>query len=116
MGASASLADHDCPATVMPNRAKVPAYPESHSGALGPSCSMVLGWAPLQCMTPYLPQTWFGVSDPLLLGLIGGKAAQRMWVVHQVPAGPSQQGQPAIGPQMLGGIYLNPGSWEGVYT
>lgn len=33
-----------------------------------------------------------------------------MWVFHQASAGPSQQAQPALGPQMPGGISLQ--SWE----
>lgn len=39
-----------------------------------------------------------------------------MWVFHQASGGPSQQAQPALGPQMLGGISLQSRSWEGVYV
>lgn len=39
-------------------RKKSQLTPRVMIGAPGPSCSVILGWEPPQCITPYLPQTW----------------------------------------------------------
>lgn len=121
LGASESGRLVNGPATVVPNRTKVPAYPESHSLDTGslPPCGLLcpglgipsvhgfLSASSLVLVPPVHPcwDPWETTGQP-----------REGLVLHEVPVGPSQQTQPVLGARCWEEFHFNPGSRAGAYA
>lgn len=102
LGASESGRLVNVPATVVPSRAKVPAYPESHSLDTGslPHCGPLrpkLG-IPL-CMAFYLPQTWCCCLLPTPAGTHGRQGSpENVWCILKCLQVPPSKPSPYLVP------------------
>lgn len=122
LGASESGRLVNGPATVVPNRTKVPAYPESHSLDTGslPPCGLLfpglgipsvhgfLSASSLVLVPPVHPcwDPWETTGQP-----------RECLVLHEVPVGSLPANLACAWCQMLGGISIfNPGSRAGAYA